>query len=174
MPRTVLVIYSSRTGFTQRYAEWIAEELDGTCISIKEYKKHPAKHYDLLLCGGGVYGNEIADIRWFKKTISKNIAAQVLFFATGIRPATPKTVRILKNYNFAGELAPSLCYFQGGLALDKLKPRQRAMLSLFRRMLSQRKEPSEADLEVLQLLHASGDYTDRTQVIAFIKKVIED
>ena len=34
-----LVIYSSQTGFTERYAKWIAETLDADVLSIKEAKK---------------------------------------------------------------------------------------------------------------------------------------
>ena len=34
-----LVIYSSRTGFTKRYAEWIAERTQGDLLELKDAKK---------------------------------------------------------------------------------------------------------------------------------------
>ena len=34
-----LVIYTSQTGFTKRYAEWISEELDADIYELKDVKK---------------------------------------------------------------------------------------------------------------------------------------
>ena len=34
-----LVIYSSKTGFTKQYAQWIAEKLAGECITFKDASK---------------------------------------------------------------------------------------------------------------------------------------
>ena len=31
-----LVVYTSQTGFTQRYAEWLAEEMNADIINLKE------------------------------------------------------------------------------------------------------------------------------------------
>ena len=33
------VIYNSQTGFTKRYAEWIAEATDADCFELSEAKK---------------------------------------------------------------------------------------------------------------------------------------
>ena len=34
-----LVIYTSQTGFTKRYAEWISEELNADIYDLKDVKK---------------------------------------------------------------------------------------------------------------------------------------
>ena len=34
-----LVIYTSQTGFTKRYAEWISEELNADIYNLKDVKK---------------------------------------------------------------------------------------------------------------------------------------
>ena len=34
-----LIIYSSQTGFTKKYATWLSEELQADCIPLKDAKK---------------------------------------------------------------------------------------------------------------------------------------
>ena len=44
----ILVIYNSQTGFTKRYAEWIAEAANGDCLELSEAKKKNTDEYDFL------------------------------------------------------------------------------------------------------------------------------
>ena len=39
-----LVIYNSQTGFTEKYAKWLAEKLEAKCLSVKE-EKNEKKYY---------------------------------------------------------------------------------------------------------------------------------
>ena len=48
-----IVVYTSKTGFAQKYAEWIAEELGCEAVSCKKYAKS-AKDEDLVIYGGGI------------------------------------------------------------------------------------------------------------------------
>ncbi|MCR4928580.1 MAG: flavodoxin domain-containing protein, partial [Lachnospiraceae bacterium] len=41
-----LVVYTSQTGFTQRYAEWLAEEMNADIINLKEAQKKEATFFD--------------------------------------------------------------------------------------------------------------------------------
>ena len=34
-----LIVYTSQTGFTQRYAEWLAEEMKADILNLKEAQK---------------------------------------------------------------------------------------------------------------------------------------
>ena len=41
-----IVIYTSQTGFTKRYAEWIAERMNGDILELKDAKKKADSYYD--------------------------------------------------------------------------------------------------------------------------------
>ena len=47
-----VVIYNSQTGFTKRYAEWIAEETGADCFELNEAKKKSMDEYDAIVFGG--------------------------------------------------------------------------------------------------------------------------
>ena len=53
-----LVIYTSQTGFTKRYAAWISEELNADIYDLKDVKKKTndfLKHTKLLSMQDGVW-----------------------------------------------------------------------------------------------------------------------
>ena len=45
-----IVIYTSQTGFTKRYAEWIAEATGADCFELSAAKKKDLTTYDCILC----------------------------------------------------------------------------------------------------------------------------
>lgn len=46
-----IVIYNSQTGFTERYAKWIAEAAGARCLSLSEAKKRNLEKYDAIVFG---------------------------------------------------------------------------------------------------------------------------
>ena len=45
------VIYKSKTGFTCKYAQWIAEETGCDLFSYEQREKVDFSRYDTILCG---------------------------------------------------------------------------------------------------------------------------
>ena len=44
-----LIIYTSQTGFTKRYAEWIADRLQGEIIRLDELKTRTEQQIPMIL-----------------------------------------------------------------------------------------------------------------------------
>ena len=64
-----IVIYNSKTGFTKRYAEWIAEETGADCMELSAVNKKnlsalPA--YEAVVFGGWACAGSIHQLSWFK------------------------------------------------------------------------------------------------------------
>ena len=49
-----IVIYNSQTGFTKRYAEWIAEATGADCVELSAAKKKDLAAYEAIIFGGWV------------------------------------------------------------------------------------------------------------------------
>ena len=63
-----LVIYTSQTGFTQRYAQWIAGRTNGDLMELKEAGKQEDGFfaaYDAIVYGGWFMGGKIVRLNWF-------------------------------------------------------------------------------------------------------------
>lgn len=49
---STVVVYSSQTGFTKRYAEWLAEELGCQVVSLGDEPRFDASGFDVVVLGG--------------------------------------------------------------------------------------------------------------------------
>ena len=56
----ILVTYKSKTGFTKKYAKWIAEELNCEKKDIKNVTSKDIAKYDLVIHGGWIFGGVIS------------------------------------------------------------------------------------------------------------------
>jgi flavodoxin len=50
-----LVVYSSISGFTKKYAEWIAEELGTKALSLSKFDVNSAQSYEIIIYGGNLH-----------------------------------------------------------------------------------------------------------------------
>ena len=60
--KKILVLYKSKTGFSERYARWIAEDLQCDLANLAEFKKDSLLQYGLIIYGAGVYAGQINGI----------------------------------------------------------------------------------------------------------------
>ena len=60
-----IVIYNSQTGFTKRYAEWIAEAAGAACFALSEAKKKDLTEYEAIIFGSWACAGSIKNLNWF-------------------------------------------------------------------------------------------------------------
>ena len=82
----ILVIYKSKTGFTQWYAEIIAREVEGELIDFKEITVDKMSEFDVVVYGGGLYAGMINGLKKAKDMFEKSSAKTFVIFATGGTP----------------------------------------------------------------------------------------
>ena len=57
-------VYASQTGFTRRYAEWIAEELGGEAVPVERADGIDAGSYDVVVFGGWLHAGGLVGKKW--------------------------------------------------------------------------------------------------------------
>lgn len=69
-----VVVYSSKTGFTKKYAQWIAEDLSLEAYELEESDnlKEVLSGVDTLIFGGGLYAIGINGLKNCSMKIRKN------------------------------------------------------------------------------------------------------
>lgn len=153
MTHTV-IIYCSKTGFSQRYAQWLAED---TGAEILPYQKRGALHldaFDTIILVGGLYAGTMRGLPWLKKQqLAGKRAAAV---AVGASPAdSPELAQTMEKL-FAGQTQIRSFYCRGGLDYARMGAVDRAMMAGMRAML--RRQGQE---EALRLVSASFDAVRR-------------
>ena len=71
MNSKILVCYKSVTGFTKKYAEMIAEELDCELMDFKKVTAEILSQYDTVVFGGRCYVGAIDGLKKAKELIAK-------------------------------------------------------------------------------------------------------
>lgn len=51
----IVVIYQSKTGFTKKYAEWIAKTLSADIFEAEKVNIHILETYDTIIYGGSLH-----------------------------------------------------------------------------------------------------------------------
>ena len=135
--RKAIVIYSSKTGFTRKYAKWICEALDADILEYSDRDCVNYAHYDTIIFGGGIYAGKINNIKWFREKLPHLEGKKCVLFVTGAMPKKSPDVMTSIKKNFKPEEWGKFqtFYMQGGLDYDHMEEMDRALLTGFRYML---------------------------------------
>lgn len=160
MSRTI-VVYFSKTGFSRRYAQWLAEDLDCRAVPEKERKALDWAQYDTVILTGGLYAGQMAGLKWLERQLprmqGKRIAAVAVGCAPMGNPALPENME--KLFGRFPQIQGFYC--QGGLDYQRMGPLHRAMMAVLR--MSLRGKPEMA--EMLRIISASFDGAKREYLL---------
>lgn len=117
-----LVIYSTTTGFTERYAKWISEELACEAVKLKDLKSAQLKSAKIVIYGGPVHAGWVGGLKKFLRHPDRQKSQNVFVFAVGLskvnsaEPARYRTANLKE-----GNRKIPWFYFQGGVDIDRVK-----------------------------------------------------
>ena len=63
-----LIIYTSQTGFTKKYSQWLADEMKADIYDLKDAKKKDAAFfdaYDAIVYAGWIMAGKVVKSNWF-------------------------------------------------------------------------------------------------------------
>lgn len=170
----IVIIYTSETGMTKQYAKWISQELDSDCLILEEARAEDFLHADLIVFGAGIRGGRMRKLRSFHYKVKKSgWSGPVIYFATGGAPYDEQTVSdiIASSFHLPDGSSLPFFYFESGVNFEKMKGRSRAMMKMYKFIISVRKEKSEAAVETRQALSESYDHSRLDYIRPLIKEV---
>lgn len=171
----ILVVYSSKTGFTERYAGWIGERIPCTCVKAKEAEEIGIEKYDVILYGGGFYGGQIQGIAWLKNRIPRLQGKRMAVFATGATPEDSPEVEkaFAQNLTEEEQKAIPCFYLQSGLNYEKMDWKLRMMMKLFSKMMEKKKDKTEQEKMMAACLKTSFDVADKNNLEPLLHWIME-
>ena len=153
-----IVVYNSQTGFTKQYAQWIAEELQCSAVSLKEVSERQIREAELVIYGGWVFGGTISGL---EDMLKKN-PAKLVVFAVGAMDSKLVDLSAMKEKNYLENV--SFFYMNGGFRFDKLKFPVRMMLKMLRKSIAKKEDKTEQDKFMEKALGKSFDAADKNQI----------
>ena len=159
--RTV-VIYNSQTGFTKRYAEWIAEATGADCFALADAKKKSMDDYDAIVFGGWACAGGISKLSWFKGNIDKWSGKKLIAFCVGGSPIENPEIdeALKKNFTDAEWEKVNVFYCPGGFNYDKMSAPSKLMMKMFIKTLKAKKDKTEEEEYMIKMISSSYDISD--------------
>ena len=161
-----IVIYHSQTGFTKRYAGWIAEATGADCLELSVAKKKDLTAYNTIIFGSWACAGGIKKINWFKGNMDEWTDKNLIVFCVGAGPIdNPETIQALKQHFNEPKLEKaSVFYCPGGLNYEKMPASSKFMMKMFTKMLKSKKDKTEAEQEMITMVSTSYDISDKKYI----------
>lgn len=161
-----IVIYNSQTGFTKRYAEWIAEASGADCLPFATAKKKDLTAYETIIFGGWACAGSISKIGWFKQNMDKWANQKLIAFCVGASPIdNPQIEASLKrNFNESEQKRVKTFYCPGGFRYEKMSFPSKFMMKMFIKTLKAKKNKTEEERVMIKMISSSYDISDKKYI----------
>jgi menaquinone-dependent protoporphyrinogen IX oxidase len=171
-----IVIYKSKTGYTKKYAEWLAEELSADIFEASKVNIKMLNQYHTIIYGGSLYAVGINGVRLITKNIDKLKNKKIVVFATGASPAREEVINEVRDSNFTKEQQQYLKFFylRGGFNYSKLNFFDKFLMSLLKKKIKSKKpeELTTDDKGMLAIYDRVVDYTKKSNIDPIIDYVL--
>lgn len=117
-----LIIYSSTTGFTKQYAQWISEKTGIEAVEFKSAKPEQIQNADRVIFDSSIKADHLINLDKIKKMNPENL----VIFAVGLTEKSDEYTKKLAEVNQTGDA--KLFYIRSGVKFPKLGFFERAIL----------------------------------------------
>lgn len=155
--KKTLIIYKSNTGFAERYAKWLCEELDCDLKTYEDRETAVLFDYDTIIFGGGIYVGSINGISWLKSKLPELEGKEVIVFAAGAMPQDAPQASEVFEKNFTQQEAEKIktFYLHSGLCYERMSFKHKLMMKMLCKVLK-KKQP-----EIHKVLSTSFDHSSK-------------
>ena len=160
MKHKILILYKSVTGFTKKYADFIAKETGGTAVDFKKADPKTLHGYDCIIFGSRAHAGRIDGLGKLRKLLAGNFSGRLILFVTGATPNSEEdSILEFWKQNLTADEQKHLphFYFQDGLCYEKMPLADRLMMKAASLMLQKKKKKNASDLAFEQAIQSSYD-----------------
>lgn len=167
-----IVIYKSKSGYTETYAKWISQALQCDLVKSDGLKTEELIKYDTIIYGGGLYASMIAGIKLLKNNFDSLKDKNLVVWATGLQPETDETNEIW-NHNLRDPKYKSIktFYLRGGLDYNKLNFLNKTIIKALKKSLQKKKELTDVEKGMLEAFENPQDYSNREEITPLINYI---
>ena len=159
-----IIIYQSKYGATKKYADWLQEMTDFSCIEIRKATLSEVARYETLILCGGVYASGIAGLTFLKRNINELKDKKKAILCVGASPYDERAFDEIRAHNLADDLTGiPLFYGRGAWDESKMTFIDKTLCKLLQRSMSKR-DPNTYEPWMKALMSAAGqtcDWTDK-------------
>ena len=162
MKNNIIILYNSKTGFTQKYADLLAAELGCPALPLKDAPSD-LSGYAAVVFGSRLHAGNFDGWKKAQSLLQRRGAKQLVVFATGAMPNEAEdTIQKMWEQNLTPaerEAIPHV-YLQAGLCYEKMGGVDRAMMKFAAWAMSRKKAKTPEDEAFQNAISKSYDISD--------------
>ena len=170
-PGGTLVLYTTKHGATQRYAERIAQPLDALVKEAAYAKLEQAKTYDAIVLGCPVYAGKLKGLDFFADNMAELKGKRLVLFTCGLYDPAQTDVlegldaEIRKALGDATENV-SVFHLRGAIRWNSLGLMERMLMKALLAQVRKKEEAARSETERLMLEAEGGalDFSDEADL----------
>lgn len=162
-----ILVYKSVSGFTERYARYIAREVNCRMLPWKEADASAVSGCDILIYGSRLHASRLDGLGKARKLYAQSGARRFVVFATGGMPnSAADTIEEMWRGNLTPEEMEAVPHFymQAGICYERLGWLDRTVMKMAAGMMAKQAAKNPAAAESAQALQASYDIADRQYI----------
>lgn len=173
------VIYSSKTGYTKKYADWIAEELSVDAYDLKKLSKpyEVLSDKEVLIYGGGLYAIGINGLKEILTPERAGSLKKIVIFTTGLSHDSSEVRKEIYENNLKQYTQKniSLYYFRGGFDFARLGFVDKVLMRLLKLKITRKQKKGNSltsdEKGMLAVFQRKVDFTDRKSLDKLISEI---
>lgn len=169
-----LIIYTSQTGFTKKYAGWIAERVNADLLELKEAQKKEVdffEGYDAIVYGGWAMAGTVFKSKWFFDKASGWKDKRLAIFCVGGSHNENPDVEVMLKRLLTDDQKQYIAafYCQGGFCYEKMNTASKLAMKMFVGSLKKKKDATEEQKKMAEMISSSYDISD----ISYTDPIVE-
>lgn len=164
--KSTVVVYQSKSGFTEKYARWIAEDAQADLLEAGAAKLEDLARYDTIVYGGGLYIGGINGVKLITGHMKELESKKLIVFGVGASPCRPNVVEEVRKANFTDEMKGRIHFFllRGGFDLGKCGLKDKMLMNLLKIKLEKAPDTDKDAKGMLACYEHPADFTSRDAI----------
>ena len=173
-----IVVYKSKYGSTETYAEWIADELGFDISDAKNVSLNDLLKYDTIVYGGGLYAEVINGVHLITKNIDALCDKKIVVFSTGITPLDCREYydKYVIEKNFRNEKTKTIKVFNfmGKMIVSELSFVHKTAIGGLKKLMASKENPTQMEKMLIDVCDADGDFSDKNSIYELVNYIKEN
>ena len=177
--KTTVVVYKSKYGATEKYAQWIAADLDADVFESSQISASDLENYTVVIFGGGLYINKLNGLNFFHRFYRVLKDKKLLIFSCGMsdpgneRGAQRIKDAILKKIPQGMKDSVKIFHVRGGVTYAGMNFFDNFIMKMMERLVKSIAPPalSEEQKEIAAVLGNDFDFSKRETISPIVEYV---
>lgn len=164
-----LIVYSSSTGFTKRYVDWICEVVDCDVVTIRDLRYDDFDNREHVVLASWLRAGKLNEYRLFIKYYPKQTQTQLLVVGVGSDYLSEASLERVKTAHQRDFPAATFYYLPGGLNFEKMKMFDKFLMKIFSKVMQSLAKKGKVDQTLADLMKHSYDLSNKK----YLEEIIE-